>query len=206
MVFDPVNVSSGEDRAWKALLSADADYICANASVKFEHSTGIYTVNSFGNDFYVSLSEKAITSSTPAGLKLLGNPEYFFSLSVLWYLTSAINIPLKGTLVRPEHIKNGQIFAVGTHVLPLNDLAEKYASSKDGFMNIGKAYGGVQESYGDASFRLLPFPRIPVVMSLWLADEEFPARADLLFDQTCEQQAPTDVLWSVSMMCVSIML
>ena len=61
-------------------------------------------------------------------------------------------------------------------------------------------------NYGDASVELLPLPRIPVTLILWLSDYEFPARADLLFDSTCEQRLPLDVIWSIAMMSVLVML
>ncbi|MBI5641232.1 MAG: DUF3786 domain-containing protein [Nitrospirae bacterium] len=203
---DPISVYSGEDKAWTILSSADPGKVCADASVAFDRSSGTYSVKSFGSEFFVSPSQRTISSPTESGKKLIERPDCFFRLSMLWYLSSAKNIPLKGLLVKPEQIKGGQIFARGTHKLPLNDLAEKYSSDRDGFMNMGLAYGGEQEQYGDAAFRLLPFPRLPVFLTLWLEDEEFPARADLLFDATCVQQAPVDVLWSIAMMCVNIML
>jgi hypothetical protein len=58
---------------------------------------------------------------------------------------------------------------------------------------------------GDASLELHPFPRVPAVLVLWLKDEEFPARADLLFDSTCILQVPIDILWSIAMMTVLVM-
>jgi len=57
----------------------------------------------------------------------------------------------------------------------------------------------------DAAVRLHPFPRIPVVVTLWLEDAEFPARADILLDSTCDLQLPTDVLWSIAMMSLLIL-
>jgi hypothetical protein len=39
-----------------------------------------------------------------------------------------------------------------------------------------------------------------------MQDEEFTARADLLFDSSSEMQAPLDILWSVAMMTVLAMM
>ena len=60
--------------------------------------------------------------------------------------------------------------------------------------------------YGDASLQLLPLPRIPISLTLWLEDDEFPARVDIMFDSTCELQLPTDIIWSVAMMSALVML
>jgi hypothetical protein len=44
------------------------------------------------------------------------------------------------------------------------------------------------------------------VLSLWIADEEFPARADLLLDSSCDFQLPPDITWSIAMMTVLVMV
>jgi hypothetical protein len=41
---------------------------------------------------------------------------------------------------------------------------------------------------------------------MWRGDEEFPARADMFFDTTCEKHLPTDVIWSTAMTTALIML
>jgi hypothetical protein len=55
-----------------------------------------------------------------------------------------------------------------------------------------------------SSLKLLPMPRIPVAIILWLEDEEFPPRAVLLLDSTCELQLPLDIIWSIAMMSVLV--
>jgi len=49
-------------------------------------------------------------------------------------------------------------------------------------------------------------PRIPVILVLWLADDEFQPRADLLLDSTCEIQLPLDIIWSMAMLSVLVMM
>jgi hypothetical protein len=84
--------------------------------------------------------------------------------------------------------------------------ANKYEKDKNGIIEKGITLGGQINQYGDASIRLYPLPRIPVIFALWLDDEEFPARADLLFDSTCEMQLPTDIIWSIAMVSVLALL
>lgn len=44
----------------------------------------------------------------------------------------------------------------------------------------------------DFSWLIPALPRVPVVVSWWNADEEFPARAEMLFDTTASHHLPTD--------------
>jgi hypothetical protein len=44
----------------------------------------------------------------------------------------------------------------------------------------------------DVAWRVPALPRVPLALLWWDADDEFDARADLLFDETAPRQLPTD--------------
>ena len=199
-------MQSGEDKAWQLLAEADPDVICMNAAVRFDAATGQYILASCGMDFYIAPGEKLIENTAADGAILLGKLGYFFRLSVPWYMTSANDIPLSSRLVKPEDMKGGHHFFRGSHVMPLDRVAGKYARDAEGFMRKGAHFGGTPVQYGDAAFVLLPFPRIPLTIILWTADEEFDARVELLLDATCELQLPIDIIWSISMMSLLLLL
>lgn len=199
-------MQSGEDKAWQRLEEADPYVICTNSAVGFDAATGRYILASCGMDFSISPGEKLIESIAADGAILLGKLSYFFRLSVPWYLTSAKDIPLSARLVKPDNLKGGHLFFRGSHVMPLGSVAGKYARDVHGFMMKGAHFGGTPVQYGDAAFVLLPFPRIPVTIILWTADEEFDARVELLLDATCELQVPIDIIWSTSMMSLLLLL
>jgi hypothetical protein len=196
----------GEDKAWEILVTLKPDEVCRAAAVSYDAEPASYRIKSLGMDFSVSLRERSITSSALGSGVLLQRLGYFFRLSVLWYLVSARDIACSGRPVKLENIKGGEIFTKGSHILPLDPLAKKYGRNKEGFIEKGMSLGGEPEKFGDAALKLFPLPRIPVILTLWMEDEEFPARADLLFDSTCGLQMPTDVIWSVAMMSVLVML
>jgi hypothetical protein len=199
-------MSSGEDRAWYILKDLDPAEVCRNAMVAFDSASGIYLMKSFGMDICIDHCKQRIYSDAPEGSLLLERLGYFSRLSILWYMTAVRDIPLSGTLVQPVNLKGGQIFFRGTHVLPVDKLAMRYGSDREGFLKRGKALGGKTINYGDASVKLFPFPRIPVVIILWLEDEEFPPRVDLLFDSSCEFHLALDILWSTAMESLLIMM
>ena len=137
---------------------------------------------------------------------LLKKLESTLSLTALWYLTSAKDIPLSNRLIKPVNLPGGRIFDKGSHVLPLDELADRYGGNSHGFLAQGKKFGGEKLSYGDASIRLFPLPRIPTDLILWEGDEEFPANVNLLLDDTCILHMPTDIIWSTCLMSVMVML
>ena len=196
----PGIAESGENRAWSILKTSNTEDVCRHASVAFDKGSGCYLVKSYGMDFVVSLPEKLITSQSTGSDVLLQRLGGFFRLSALWYLVNTRDIPCSGRRVKLQQVKGGDIFSRGSHVLPLEKVALKYGRDRAGFLERGRMLGGEEVKLADAAVRLHPFPRIPVVVTLWLEDTEFPARADILLDSTCELHLPTDILWSIAMM------
>ena len=52
---------------------------------------------------------------------------------------------------------------------------------------------------GDVSFVFKAFPKVIMAFALWLSDEEFPARAVLLYDGNSGCQAALDVVWAMAL-------
>ena len=196
----------GEDKAWEILSGMKPDLVCKGASATYDPSSATYTIRCFGMEFKVCAGDRTIASESPGSDVLLGKLSYFFRLSLLWYMVGAREVSCTGALASLQSLKGGDIFTRGSHVLPLEPVAQKYRADKKGFLEKGISLAGESVPLGDASLRLYPLPRVPVVVVLWLEDEEFPARADLLFDSTCQLQIPTDIIWSVAMMSLLVML
>lgn len=197
---------TGEERAWRILSELTPKDVSKRANVIYSIENKSYILRSFGIDFSISPFKREIKSLSKKGEVFIKKLNYFFNISVLTYLINVKDIPLSKTLIRPEHIKGGEFFFKGTHTLPLNKLAEKYQSDRESFIRKGMEYNAKILDYGDISIEFMPLPRIPVILILWLSDEEFPARTDLLFDSTSESQLPIDILWSIAMMSVLVMI
>ncbi len=199
-------MSPGEQKAWEILEKLNPNDVCRRADVIFDKASRLYTLKSYSMDFYISPKKREIFSNSAGSDVLLHKLGYFFKLSALCYLNNAKDIPLTERLVKPDNLRGGQLFFRGSHVLPLDKISGKYGDNIKGFLTKGKNLSGEQLEYGDASLRLFPFPNVPVVVILWGADDEFPSRADLLFDSTSELQLLIDNIWSIAMMSILIML
>jgi hypothetical protein len=197
---------SGEEKGWEILAGREPDDVCRTAQASYDRDTGIYTLKSFGVDVSVSVSSRNIFCPGKEDRVLSQKIWEYSGISFIWYLASVKDIPLSGRLVRPDNLMGGHLFSKGTHVLPLDELAEKYHGDMEGFLLQGNSLDAEQLRHGDSSIRLLPVPGIPVILILWRGDDEFPPRVDLLFDSTCEYRVPVDVLWSLAMMTVKIMM
>ncbi|MBF0317520.1 MAG: DUF3786 domain-containing protein [Nitrospirae bacterium] len=212
-------ITPGEDARWDTLLPLLPTEVSQRAAVDYDKDSGAYVVKSFGLLYQFTPQDRQIAPCTlkdrqpqhpqlqePQQEMLLTRFAYFYRSASLWYLTGAREIPPSNHLVPPEGLKDGEMFFKGGHTLPLNKLADRFGTDRAGFLQRGRELGGEQVPFGDVAIRLFPFPRVPVVLILWLEDDEFPARVNLLFDSTCEFHLPLDMNWNVAMMCALMML
>ncbi|MBI5141222.1 MAG: DUF3786 domain-containing protein [Nitrospirae bacterium] len=192
----------GEMAAWDELSRLDPADVCRNAGAAYDASEGVYLMDSFGIKFRFRPASMDMLADDERGAAYLGRLGYFYRLSSVWYLVKAQAISPSGRLLGPSNLKGGQLFFRGSHVLPLPAVAAKYNDNPGAFTERGLRLGGVRVSHGDEAVELRPFPRIPVTLLLWRGDDEFPPRADILFDDGIEKQLPLDIIWSVAMMSV----
>ena len=196
----------GEKQAWDLLSELEPGEVQRNANVIYDMNFSTYEIICFGRKIIISLTDLTISANSYTGSILLNEFGDYSRLSILNYLVNARDVPLSGQLVRPSDLSGGDIFARGTHVLPLDEISELFNNNRDSFIAKGQELGGVLTDYGDMSIELFPFPRVPIVIIIWESDNEFPAKSSLLFDSSCTFHVPIDILWSTAMLTVKMML
>ncbi len=204
----PIKTIYGEEKSWDDICELDSADLSKRTLTTFNKSSGSYAVKCFGIEFRVFPCERKIECDHPEGNLFLGKLKDFFRLSVLCYFATSKDIPFTERLVKPTDVRGGQRFSTGTHVLPLDDIAKKFARDPEGFVNQGRRFGAeIIEGLGDTAIRLYPLPRVPVTVLLWVEDEEYPPRVDLFFDSTCDFQITlSDIVWAIATMCAIVML
>lgn len=207
MEIVPIKIDAGEEKAWQEVCGLSREDICRRTVSTYDEKAGAFILRCFGTDFQIGPCEMKIACQSAQGAIFFNKLKSFFRLTVLCYMASAKDIPLSGRLIRPVDVKGGHRFSSGTHVLPLEAVAARYATDKEGFISRGRDLGAeIVTGYGDACLRLYPLPRVPVTLVLWLKDDEFPEKADLFFDSTCEfQLCRSDTIWASALMCTVLM-
>lgn len=199
-------MKQGEDKAWELLAAGDPQDVCERAEAYYSAEDRTYTLPVLGHAIVVDPAAHTLEGSSPEAKFILTKTAYFSRLSILHYLLGAKKIAPTGHLLKPTELKSGQIYIKGSHLLPLDGIAARFSGDPEGFLRQGERFGGERRAYGDAAVELRPFSRVPITLILWLDDEEFPGRSYLLFDETCEEHLPPDIVWSVAMMCALAML
>lgn len=177
---------------WQQLVELDGQKTARRAKCRYITNPDRYIVTLLQNSYVVNLAGREIFSAEP------GSPHtpagFIQQLCVLAYLINAKDLPVADKLVRAESLPGGQFFFRGPHSLPTDKLEQAFGNQPDRLYEAAECFDAKRCEFGDASVQLYVLPRIPITAVVWRADEEFPARASILFDQTAAAQLPLDAL------------
>jgi hypothetical protein len=119
------------------------------------------------------------------------------SLATVMYLKGIDGVyPMGRDIVGAKDLKEGHFFT-GPHEFRTQPLLHRFADDLQGFKTAAKYLEGEPVEMADAAFRLLPFPRVPLYFLLWLGDEEFKPRFQILFDRSIETCLAADAIWAL---------
>ena len=85
-------------------------------------------------------------------------------------------------------------------------LKKVFGENLAGFSRAAQKLRPKEIENGDAGFEFRVLPAVPLQLILWAADDEFPAEANILFDQNIGQiLSPEDVAWLAGMVVYRLM-
>ena len=184
------NKTSMHEQLWEKLAALDPTETAGRSRCRFDTDSSTFIVPLMGEDFVVDGGQRLIAPAddhqTQAG--------FLEQLCILAYLINASDIPIAGKLVSGEKLDAGQFFFRGPHGLPTPKLEEAFGDEPSLLHEAGGCLNAEPCEYGDASLSLGILPNVPVVLVVWGRDDEFEARASILFDETASRQLPLDAL------------
>ncbi|HHW41425.1 MAG TPA: DUF3786 domain-containing protein [Syntrophomonadaceae bacterium] len=114
---------------------------------------------------------------------------------VLQYLSQATGQPLRGKWVSFSDLPNGMLHDAPFKVEAVEPLAEIFGGQPGKLLDVAKSLGATELKIGDAGVVIPVFPHITVAIILWLGDEEFSARANMVFDAVAPNYLSTAALY-----------
>lgn len=179
---------------WERVLGLEREQTAQRAKCQYLRNPGRYIITLLNSRYVVNLSNREIfcLDAEPARAA-----EFLEQLCLLAYLINAQDVPISNRLVRAEALPGGQFFFRGLHGLPTQKLEQAFGDYPEILYRIAEPFGAKKCEFGDASIELNVLPRVPVTIVVWRKDEEFEARASILFDQSAASQLPLDALSAV---------
>jgi hypothetical protein len=189
---------------WQQLDKFECQQTAQRAQCQYLTDPPRYIITLLKTEYAVNLSDRQIfsTQTSPEPTQA----EFLEQLCILAYLINAQDLPLANKFVGPEHLPSGQFFFRGLHSLPTRKLEEAFGTSPKQLYEVSKEFDAKQCEFGDASIELYALPRIPLTIIIWRGDEEFDARASILFDQTAGTHLPLDALGTLANLTVKALV
>lgn len=177
---------------WEQLAGLDPQKTAQRAKCQYLADPERYIVTFLSTEYVVNLEEREIFSAQPGSQAAPAG--FLEQLCILAYLINVQDLPLANELAKAEALAGGEFFFRGIHSLPTGKLEKAFGGCPEDLCEIAERFGAKRCEYGDASIELCVLPRVPLTLIIWRGDEEFPARASILFDRTAAMHMPLDAL------------
>ena len=113
-------------------------------------------------------------------------------IMILHYMNTSSGEPLSGEKITCEDIPGLRGYQPVFEKRAAKPLLSAFGLDRHAFLEAGLGLGGIQEDYGDASFTLFIFPKVPITFILWEGDEEFAPALKMLFDASIPRYLPLE--------------
>ena len=110
----------------------------------------------------------------------------------LYYFVTADGTSLAGKWVSLAGLPDGLIYNAAFQGYTGDEIAKFFGLNIDVFKSACVKAGGKPIDLGSAAFIFEAFPRIPLILTYWLGDEDFPSSCKVLFDESASHYLPMD--------------
>ena len=128
------------------------------------------------------------------------SPPLWEQIINLHYLNHAEGRPLAGELIAFDSIPSGPFYRSAFECRTAGILLKIFADKPEALAACAERIGAEPNELGDVGFTVNAFPRVPITVVFWQADEEFTARASFLFDASIASYLPTEDITLTSQM------
>ena len=140
-----------------------------------------YTIQFLADEYSVDLENKRVLSlscNIPAKIHV--------SILILHYLSRRLNglPPITGEWISFKQLEGGQGYYPAFKKRVVEPIMRKYSSNPEALLELTERFKAKRVQLADISIVLEVFDNVPVLISLWRADEEFGLDANILFDKS----------------------
>ncbi len=182
---------------WRELKAMDPPDVCRRCLVAYNEEEKAYELRLLNENLIVYPGKRKVVRVDPPGNENDSPPDFNTILVAAHYLLRAREIPIAREYVTEKQLTDGEFFFKGPHALPSWRIEKRLGNDAAAFLERGRLVGGKPISFGDAALEFLVLPRIQIAYVLWVADDEFPARSQILFDASADKHFALDVVWAM---------
>jgi hypothetical protein len=160
-----------DEKFWRDLAQADPEDIARRTGVRRQQN--VFRFSYFNQETVADLDEKRVFRSAAPEEE----PGFRRCLVTLLFLLRVDTAGL-GPPVSPLELTGATTFfqSRGPHAIPSVPLEERFGRDLAGFLEAGNRLGAEPRDRGDGAFAVWVYPGLSVEVTLWEADDEFPAQ------------------------------
>ncbi|MBW8016924.1 MAG: DUF3786 domain-containing protein [Planctomycetes bacterium] len=177
---------------WHQLLKLDRQDTAERAICSYCCETDSHIITMLKSEYLVEMEKRDISRLQPGTDSVKAG--FIEQLCILSYLINSSQLPPSKKPVKAESLPGGAFFFRGPHVLPTAKLEDVFGANPELLYSAIEGLGAEKCDFGDASIELQVLPRVKITFIVWARDDEFRARASILFDETVSKQLPLDSL------------
>ena len=182
---------------WDELIAMDTGDVSRRALAFYNEAEKAYELRLLSDDLLVFPEKREVKRASEPVSENDPPPDFNTVLISVHYLLRAQEVPIANEYIADSQITDGSFFFKGPHALPSWRVEKRLGSDARTFLEKGKLIGGKPIKFGDAGLEFLVLPRVQIAYVLWEADDEFPARSQILFDASAEKHFALDVMWAM---------
>lgn len=120
---------------------------------------------------------------------------------ILHYMLAPASPVLAGNWVSYREIPGASFYYSAFVKRAVDPLKKVFGNDVKRLLPAAGILGGQAIDSGDVGYEFWLLPRVPVRLILWVGDEEFPAEANLVFDETIKDiLSAEDIAWLAGML------
>ena len=176
--------------AVETLLERDLEECCVNAGVSLESlsaGTKKVCIPYIGHDYTLTVQDdRVVFDEVPSPLKLSDE------VLLLHYLITATGVPVSEEWITFREVPSGSFYYASFVKRAVVPLLKCFGERPSLLKEVSETVGQVLAAPGDIALKVFGLPRVPVVLSLWKGDEEFPPQANVYLDQSVSSYLSTE--------------
>jgi hypothetical protein len=176
--------------AVETLLEQDLEKCCANAGVSLEtgpSGTKKVRIAYIGQTYTLTVQNKRFFfDETASPLKISDE------VLLLHYLITAEGLPVSEEWITFREVPSGPFYYASFVKRAIVPLLKCFGDRPSLLNQVSETVGQVLGSPGDIALKVFGLPRVPVVLTLWKGDEEFPPEANVYLDKSVSSYLSTE--------------
>lgn len=176
--------------ALKIFLTMEPTAVAMSSGAQYVQGRGVFKLSYCGENYEIDCPTGVVSK-----LGFEGNVPYNDRALIMQYLVQSSGLPPRGRWLSFLELPEGILHYSPFQTDALFPLAERFGRDPAGFLKAAAVLKGEQIKMGNVAAVFPVLPRIPLVVMLWLGDDEFPAKCNILYDAVSSTHLSTASLW-----------